>query len=294
MKYHSPVLVNEINQILAPFTSKTIIDATLGNGGHTINFLSQGATVFGIDKDQINLSITTNRIRKLSLEKNFTSILSDFTDLSLVSKKFINRPVDAILFDLGLSINQQKSTNRGFSFQDDLSLDMRLNQNQNTPTAKDIINSYSVQELFSIFSVLGQEVHSLLIAQSIVKKRQLKQFDTAKSLADFIVSIFKQNNLSIGKIHPATKIFLALKIAVNNELNNLTSALNQSLKIVKQSGWILVITFHSTEDRLVKNFIKSSKNQKIITNILKIKPDFKEIKQNPLSRSALLRAFQKV
>jgi len=293
MKYHNPVLVNEINQILAPFDSKTIIDTTLGNGGHTINFLSHGATVFGIDKDQTNLKITTDRIKKLNLEKKFTGILSDFADLSLVSKKIIKRPVDAILFDLGLSINQQKSTNRGFSFQDDLSLDMRLNQNQKTPTAKDIVNSYSVQDLFRIFSVLGQEVHSLLIAQSIVKKRQLKQFDTAKSLADFIVSIFKQNNLNTGKIHPATKIFLALKIAVNDELNNLTSALNQSLKIIKQSGWILIITFHSTEDRLVKNFIKSSKNQKIITNILKIKPNFKDIKQNPLSRSALLRAFQK-
>ena len=86
MIYHSPVLVNEINQILATFVSKTIIDATLGNGGHTINFLNQGATVFGIDKDQTNLSITTNRIQKLNIEKNFTGILSDFTDLSLVSK----------------------------------------------------------------------------------------------------------------------------------------------------------------------------------------------------------------
>ncbi len=294
MKYHTPVLVNEINQLLAPFVSKTIIDATLGNGGHTINFLTQGATVFGIDKDIDNLNIATDRIKQLNLEKKFTGILSDFSDLSLVSKKFIKRPVDAILFDLGLSINQQKSINRGFSFQDDLSLDMRLDPNQNTPTAKDIVNSYTVDELFRIFSVHGQEIHSLLIAQSIVKKRTHTPFTTAKSLSDFIDSVFIQNNLSRGKIHPATKIFLALKIAVNDELNNLSSALSQSLNLVKKSGWILVITFHSTEDRLVKNFIKSSKNKKIITNIHKIKPSFAEIKYNPLSRSALLRAFQKV
>jgi len=294
MKYHTPVLVNEINQILSPIASKTIIDATLGNGGHSINFLNQDATVFAIDKDQTNLNIATNRIKQLNLEKNFTGVLSDFSDLPLVFQKHIKKPVDAILFDLGLSLNQQKSTGRGFSFNDDQSLDMRLDPIHSSPTAKDIVNSYSIEELFRIFSILGQEVHSLLIAQEIVKKRQLKQFDTAKSLADFIVSLFKQNNFYTGKIHPATKIFLALKIAVNNELNNLTSALSQSLDLVKQSGWILVITFHSTEDRLVKNFIKSSKNKKLITNIHKIKPNFTEIKKNPLSRSALLRAFQKV
>lgn len=294
MKYHTPVLVNEINQILAPFASKTIIDATLGNGGHTINFLTQGATVFGIDKDQTNLSIATNRIKQLNLDKIFTGILSDFKYIGQIHNQKIKLPVDAILFDLGLSLNQQKSVSRGFSFNDDQSLDMRLDPNQNTPTAKDIINSYSVDELFRIFSIYGQEVNSLLIAQSLVKKRARTPFTTAKSLSDFVNSIFIQNNLSRGKNNPATKIFLALKIAVNDELNNLSSALNQSLNLVKKSGLILVITFHSTEDRLVKDFIKKSKLQGSIKTALKIKPKFTEIKKNPLSRSALLRAFQKV
>jgi len=293
MKYHTPVLVNYINQILTPLNSKNIIDATLGNGGHTINFLSQGATVFGIDKDINNLQISQDRIKQMNLDKKFTAIQSDFKNISQIYQQKIKVPIDAILFDLGLSLNQQKSVNRGFSFNDPLCLDMRLDQTNSNLTADQIVNSYPPQQLFRIFSIFGQEIHSLLIAQEIAKKRQTSPFSSAKSLADFIVNVYKKNNLNIGKIHPATKIFLALKIVVNDELNNLTIALNHSLNLVKKSGWILIITFHSTEDRLVKNFIKSSQAKDIIKNIGKTKPDYLEIKQNPLSRSALLRFFQK-
>ena len=289
--FHTPVLAKEVIDFLKPQSDKTYIDATLGNGGHTIKLLQAGATVYGIDLDPKNLAKATKRIKSVGLSKNFIGINDNFSNIKNIHKKTIKKPVDGILFDLGLSQNQQKSTNRGFSFNDDLSLDMRINPNTQAITADHIVNTYSQQQLFEIFSKYSQDKFSQPISHLIVNTRKNHPIHTAKKLSDLIQDYYKSRSFQ-GRLHPATKIFLSLKIAVNSELTNLSLALNDSLNLIKKDAYILIITFHSTEDRLVKNFIRNCQKDNTIKNSIKIKPTFTEIKANPLSRSALLRAFQ--
>ena len=284
--YHQPVFEDQVLKTFNPKAGQIYIDATLGNAGHTISLLKSGATVYGIDADSKNLQISVNRIEKLGISKNFTAINDNFRNIEKIHHQFIKKKVDGVLFDLGLSLNQQTSTNRGFSFNDELSLDMRLNPNSDTPSAYSLIKSATDEQLFEIFSTLGQERYSKLISQAIVRTRKHSPFKTARQLADFIKDIYVQNNLPKTKHHPATKVFLALKIYINNELDNLTTALNQSLKLVKPSGIIQIITFHSTEDRLVKNFIKTRNLPSF-----KVIPTYQQIKVNPLCRSAVLRVI---
>ena len=197
-----------------------------------------------------------------------------------------------MLVDLGLSKNQQISINRGFSFNDDQSLDMRINQNSNDPTAKDIINIGSADELYQIFSKNSQEIHSQKLISKIISERQKKPITDAKRLADIIRAFYLENKIRT-KTDPSTKIFLALKIAVNQEFNNLKQILFQSLDTIKPNGTACFISFHSGEDRIIKQFIQKNLALKKIYQVSKpIHPTFKEIKNNSLSRSAILRSYK--
>lgn len=278
MDYHVPVLIAEVIEALKPDSTKTFIDATLGNGGHTLALLKQGAKVIAFDADSKNIQIVKNRIDN----PNLTIINDNFVNLS----KHINFKVDGILFDLGLSVNQQKAENRGFSFNDNESLDMRLDPIHQELTAENIINTYDYQQLFDIFSKISQEKLSKPLALKIIHERQKKPIKTGLQLAT-IIRDFYQEKHSTPSIDPATKIFMALRIVVNNEFENLKSALNQTLSLLKPFGTVCVISFHSGEDRIVKNFIRQNKLPSNTT-----KPSFWEIRDNPLSRSALLRSFK--
>lgn len=289
--YHTPVLLNQVIEVLKPNSTKVYIDATLGNAGHSIKLLQAGATVFGIDLDPNNLNIATKRIKADGLNHNFIGINDNFNNIAAIHRQFIKKPVDGILFDLGLSQGQQKSQGRGFSFKDESSLDMRINPDKQTITASQIVNTYSQQQLFDIFSKLGQDKYSQQIASKIINTRKQQPIDTAKDLASLVKDVYQSQHHQ-GRLHPATKVFLTLKITVNQELFNLTKALEDSLNIVKPNGHMAIITFHSTEDRLVKNFIKTQLRKQTIYNPTKTKPSFDETKSNPLSRSALLRTFQ--
>ncbi len=291
--YHTPVLLNQVIDHLTPDPTKIYIDATLGNAGHTIELLSRGATVFGIEFDPANLKLAITRIRENKLNTNFTGINDNFKNIATIFQKYIKKPVDGILFDLGLSQGQQISQDRGFSFDDQVSLDMRINPHTQTLTASQIINTYSQTQLFDLFSKLGQEKYSQAIANTIVNTRKQNPLNTADKLAKLIKDVYQSHHYQ-SRLHPATKVFLALKITVNDELKNLSQALIDSLSIVKNNGHIAIITFHSTEDRLVKNFIKTQLQKGTIQNPTKTKPSFDEIKLNPLSRSALLRSFSVV
>ena len=291
MDFHTPVLLAEILEILNPQPNQVIVDATLGNGGHTLELLKKKVIVYGIDQDPQNLEIASNRVKQAGLSKNFHPVHGNFSDLSQIVNLNIHTKIDSLLLDLGLSKNQIKSENRGFSFHDEQSLDMRLDPNSQSETAENIINTYSFDQLYELFTKYAQEKYSKPLILRIIRQRQKSPIKTGTRLAEIIKNYYSSQNIPITRIHPATKIFLALKMAVNQELPNLISVMNQSLKVVKKSGHVAIITFHSSEDRLVKQFIRQQIQNNTITPLPKRLPSSFEISQNPLSRSSVLRSY---
>lgn len=286
MEFHIPVLLNEVLGIFNIQENSIYIDATVGNGGHSLALLQKGATVYGLDQDPVNLKIASDRINSSS----FRPINKNFNQIIEVAQE-INQPIAGVLFDLGLSSSQQKAIGRGFSFNDELSLDMRLDPNTQDLTAEEIINTYSYDQLYNIFTQYAQETLSKPLIIRIIKERQQKPIKSGLRLANIVRDYFKLKHHRFH-IDPSTKIFMALRIVVNSEFENLKKVLSDSLKL---SGTkIIIISFHSGEDRLVKNFIRSQVLQKTITNLTPkaILPTTSEIKQNPLSRSAILRSYR--
>lgn len=285
MNYHFPVLLNKVLNTFQPKPGQVIFDCTLGHGGHTLEFLRRGATVYALEADPKNFSIAQKRIETEKINKNFHPISGNFSNLDKIfTKQKLPRP-DFIFADLGLSFNQQSESGAGFSFHDELSLDMRLNPKKQSLTAEEIINTWDRDQLYEIFTKYAQEKLSRPIAYEIVKERQKKRIKTAAHLAQIISNYYQKKHYQ-SRLHPATKIFLALRIAVNNELHNLDSLLNSSLKIVKKGGTVGIISFHSGEDRLVKKFILKHK-----LSSKKYLPDRQETLLNPPSRSAVFRTY---
>ena len=292
MEFHTPVLSIETINLLNVQKDKIYIDATLGHGGHTLEILKKGGIVYGIDQDQNNLEIAQNRIKEAGFNNQFFPIHNNFNQLEKIIKNNIKQKIDGLIVDLGLSQNQQTDKGRGFSYNDELSLDMRLDPGKQDLTAEYIINTYDYDQLYEIFSKYSQETYSKPLVLRIISERQKSPIKTASRLANIIRDYFKERHIR-SKIDPSTKIFMSLRIAVNNEFGNLKDILNQSLKVVNKNCNISIITFHSGEDRIVKQFIKENSNQKIIIENKKpIKASFQEIKNNPLSRSATLRSYR--
>ncbi len=291
MVFHQPVLVKETLDILSPQPGYTFIDATLGHAGHTLEILKTGAFVYGIDQDKSNLQIANQRIRKNNYNQKFQAIYGNFSQIKRLFNQHINQPINGILFDLGLSQNQITGQNRGFSFNDDKSLDMRLDPDTQEVSAEFLVNIASFDELYEIFTKYGQEKHSKPLILRIIRERQKSPIKTAKRLADIIRDYYQKKHIKTD-IDPATKIFMSLRIVVNQEYSNIKSALSQTLEILKPEAVVAVITFHSGEDRLVKQFIQT--NSAHITNLTPkaIRPTFLETKNNPLSRSATLRSYR--
>ncbi|MFA6185143.1 MAG: 16S rRNA (cytosine(1402)-N(4))-methyltransferase RsmH [Candidatus Shapirobacteria bacterium] len=292
MEFHTPVLLSETIDLLDVQKNKIYIDGTLGHGGHTLEILKKGGIVYGIDQDPKNLEIAINRIKEAGFEKQFFPIHNNFNQLENIINKKIKQKIDGIVIDLGISQNQQTDQDRGFSFNDENSLDMRLDPENQELTAEEIINTYNYDELFEIFSKYAQEVYSKPLILKIIRERQKSPIKTATRLANIIRDFYKERHLK-SKIDPSTKIFLSLRIVVNDEFNNLKNILIQSLKIVASNGNVCIISFNSGEDRIVKQFIRKYADQKtIIENKKSIKTSFQEIKKNPLSRSATLRSYR--
>jgi 16S rRNA (cytosine1402-N4)-methyltransferase len=291
MNYHLPVLLKETIDQLSVKPNNIYFDVTLGHGGHTLEILKNGGIVYGLDQDPKNLEIATDRINELKLNTNFFPINSNFNQIEKIVDQQIGKKIDGLLADLGLSQNQQTGQDRGFSFNDELSLDMRLDPESQILTAENIINTYSFDQLYEIFTKLGQELYSKPIIIQIIKERQKTPIKTGQRLADVIRQFYSDRHIRT-KTDPSTKIFLSLRIAVNQENTNLSKLLDQSLEVVKSGGIVCIITFHSGEDRMVKQFIKDKSSKNIIVANKPIKPTFSEIKQNPLSRSAILRSYK--
>ncbi len=286
---HIPVLQKEVLQYLNPKPNKNFIDCTFGGGGHADNVLeriSPKGKILGIDRD-------SEILNGAELKDRIIFVCDNFVNLKDIVKKEKFGPVQGILFDLGYCSWHLEKSERGFSFLINESLDMRYDP-QSILTAEKIINSWPEKEIETILRELGEERFAKRIARGIISQRTVNPIKTTFQLIEAIkkaVPFWYQRK----KIHFATKTFQALRITVNNELDNLKEALPQALEILEPGGRLVVISFHSLEDRIIKNFFKSLAKEgslKILTKKPVI-PTLKELKVNPRSRSAKLRAAQK-
>lgn len=301
MSSHIPVLTNQVIHYLDPKPGEIFIDCTIGLGGHSDEILKRmngkGALI-GIDVDERNLAEAREKLTYLNV--NF--IRDNFEALEEIGEKIAEKfgHIDGILFDLGLSSLHVDLPERGFSFQKEGPLDMRYDTRQ-TLTAEKIINTYPLEDLIQIFQTYGEEKFSYRIASKIVEFRKHKPFKSTTQLANFIAAHVparfsgKARGRARKRIHPATRIFQALRIAANREIEVLKIGLASACKILSPDGRMVVISYHSLEDRIVKKFFKEKKAENILTILTKrpITASEKEIEMNRRSRSAKLRAAKK-
>lgn len=291
MQYHKSVLLQEVLQYLNPQPGGVYVDVTFGGGGHTraILELEPTCTVIAFDWDAVALEKNGYPLQE-EFPGRLTLLWGNFSQVDKKLKKEGFGPVDGILADFGTS-QYQLIERDGFSFNKDTPLDMRMSPAYQKVTAAEIVNKATEKKLFDIFSELGQEPRSRSIARALVAERQKHEIKTTKQLAAIVERIVPRTK----KIHPATQVFQALRMYVNKELENIHAFLPASLRILKPNGRLLCITFHSLEDRMVKQFFKDHTMQppliEIITPRIVTATD-EEVKENPSSRSAKLRVAQ--
>lgn len=286
MNFHESVLLKQAVEELNVRKGKKYIDATLGGGGHSEKILEKGGVVLGLDLDLEAIKFAETRLKG----KDFRTLQGNFKDLKELALRVGFGRVRGILFDLGTSNFQLEEASRGFSFQREAPLDMRMDSTLSV-TAADLVNGLNAGELYELFTKYGEESYSRPIARAIVTSRLKKKIETTKELADLISSVVRRRE----KIHPATKVFQALRIAVNDEINNLKEALPQAVEILEKEGRLVVVSFHSLEDRVVKQFFKEQEgiSLKVLTD-KPLTPDWEEVRSNPRSRSAKMRVAEKI
>ena len=296
VKFHEPVLLKEIIDYLRVKRGEKYIDTTVGGGGHTKAILKLGGKVLAIDCDLEAIKAARRYLASACPPgKHYSWRLAsgNFKDLFQIAKKegFLN--VSGILFDLGVSSYQLEKAERGFSFSLEAPLDMRMDPKLKV-TATDLVNGLNKGELNELFARVGQEHYSRCFAEAICRARSLKPIKTTGELVDIINQALPTKGRK-SKLHPATRVFLALRIAVNDELNNLKKALPQALNLLEPKGRLVIISFHSGEDRIVKQFFKGQEKKGKLTIITKkpVRPTLEEINKNPRSRSAKLRVAEK-
>jgi len=292
---HAAVMVKEVLENLQPEVEGTYVDATLGMGWHAkalLKMIGQKGRLIGIDKDRRSLEMAKDNLKEYSHQCEF--VHGHFCHLDQILKeKHIDR-VNGVLLDLGISSFQLNNQARGFSFQHEGPLDMRINQDA-ALTAFDLINSLSEFEIAKILRDFGEERFYQRIARNIVKSRALSPIRTTKDLCEIIL-----RSMPAGarrqKIHPATRSFQAFRIAVNHELEEIDVGLDKCMDLLKPSGRIVVLAFHSLEDRIVKQKFRLFANMGIAEILTKkpLRPTQKEIEQNSRARSARLRGVRRL
>ena len=254
--YHIPVMLKETINFLEPWRGGNYIDCTLGGGGHSEEILlamnGQG-NLIGIDRDSEAIKRAS---KKLGNFQNFQAVKGAFGDIENIINSLDIKNINGCIFDLGVSSHQLDEAQRGFSFRLESDLDMRMDHDQNL-TAYDIINKYTEQELSKIFWEYGEERKSRKVAYEIVKERKKTPIKTTLQLASIIEKCIPVNKNSKHYIHPATRTFMALRIAVNNELLQLSTGLEGILRKINVGGVVVVISYHSLEDRIVKNIFRN-------------------------------------
>jgi len=297
---HLPVLLKEVLQYLDPQVNDNFIDATLGEGGHSLTILEKTAPqgkVLGIERDPILFQRMQEKMKDSTdvnsqTWKRLILVNDSYTNLTKIVEENRLGPIQGILFDLGVCSFHLDESGRGFSFRKDEPLDMRFSS-QDMLTAAEIINSWPQEEIARILTEFGEERYSRRIARAIREKRKRERIITTYQLVEILKEVLPVN-YEHHRIHFATRTFQALRIAVNKELENLTEGLEQSLSVLSSGGKIVVISFHSLEDRIVKHFFRKEaqlQHLKILTK-RPILPSSEEMEENRRSRSAKLRAAQ--
>tara|TARA_B100000242_G_scaffold105584_1_gene73030 strand:- start:350 stop:1225 length:876 start_codon:yes stop_codon:yes gene_type:complete len=283
---HHPVMVDEIISYLAPEKLKTYVDCTFGQGGYSKKILEKtNCNIIAIDRDKD--AIEHAKLLKKKYPKNFIFCVDNFSRLDQVLKKNDIKKIDGLIFDLGISNTQLNNPTRGFSFSNNGPLDMRMDIENLDLTAQKIINEFDQHNLSDIFYYYGEEKNSRQIARKIIEFRKKKEISTTFELVELI----KKVN-SYKKKHPATRVFQALRIFINDELNELDITLKKSLLFLKKNGKIITVAFHSLEDKVIKNFFSRNKGLLKILTKKPVTPNEKEVKINPRSRSARMRVAE--
>jgi len=290
---HKPVLIKEVLEHLNPSPGENFIDCTFGFGGHALDILEKikpEGKVLGIEQDEEIITLIKKRIE----DERLILVKGNFNNLKEIVRDNKFSKINGILFDLGLSSWHFDKSNRGFSFKGEDLIDMRLDSKLEL-TAEEIINEWPQEELIRIFEEYGEERYSKSIAESICRNRLINRIRKTSQLKE-IIRQSVPGKYKHGRIHFATKIFQAIRIAVNDELNNLIKALPQALSLLESKGRLAIISFHSLEDRIVKNFFRDEfkkGNLEILTK-KPIIPNKDEKILNPRSRSAKLRVIKKI
>jgi 16S rRNA (cytosine1402-N4)-methyltransferase len=301
---HVPVLIEEVLRFLAPAAGETIIDGTFGAGGYSRAILGRGASVIAIDRDPTAINDGTALWEEA--RDRLTLVEGRFADLDAIARDCGHERVDGVVLDIGVSSMQLDTAERGFSFRNDGPLDMRMGEDG--PSAADVVNAMEPADLARVIAVLGEEKKARLVARAINKARREGPITGTKQLADIVARAV--GHRATDPIHPATRTFQALRIFVNRELDELAEALAASERILGEGGRLAVVSFHSLEDRIVKRFLSDRSATaptgsrhlperrvapatfQLLTRGV-VEPGEEEIRINPRSRSARLRAAKR-
>ena len=291
---HYPVMYREVIKELSLRNKKIIVDCTIGVASHALKFfevMDKNSILIGIDKDDESLRVARTRLRKY--ESRFELFKDDFRNLDLILDNLGIKKADVFFFDLGISTFQLSDSQRGFSFSKDGPLDMRMDK-RSFLCAYDIVNYLSEYELNAIFKKFGEERFSRRIAHLVVEKRRQEPISTTSQLKDVVLEAVPRRHYSFR--HPATRIFQALRIVVNRELESLEMGIKKAVERLSRGGKIGVITFHSLEDRIVKHTFRDLSLEGAIKLVNKkpFIPKTEELEENISSRSAKLRVAEKI
>jgi 16S rRNA (cytosine1402-N4)-methyltransferase len=287
---HLPVMAREVVEMLNISPGGTYVDATVGLGGHAerlLPLMNAEGRIVGIDRDEDALALAGKRLAdpRVALKKGKFSELRELLRADAIEQ------VDGVLFDFGVSMMQFKDMTRGFSFTSDERLDMRMDRSQSL-TAEGIVNTWPEKELERILREYGEERRAPKIARAIRAHRAKKRIATCRELAEIVSSAYGAR----GKHHPATRTFQALRIAVNDELGEISKGLEESLGVLKRGGRLCAISYHSLEDRAVKNFMRNAGREGLVRILTKkpLTPSHDEIRMNASARSAKLRGAERI
>ncbi len=292
---HIPVLKEEVLENLNIEEGKNFIDGTFGLGGHSIEIAKLGGNVLGIERDPELYKRFQNTELDSYLKDKLIVVNDSYINMADIVKEKQIAPIDGILLDFGMSSWHLDNSGRGFTFQKDEPLDMRFDPDNNPDTAYEIVNGFPPDEIERILEEYGEEQFAKVITKNIVQQRKIKPITTTLDLVEVIwrslPSWYKRQ-----KIHPATKTFQALRIAVNSELENIRKVLSSAVDLLDKDGRLLTISFHSLEDRIAKQFFRELKEKEIVKVLTKkpIQATGEEVAQNPRSRSAKLRVVEKI